>query len=284
MEVFGYENNHKLHRIVTTLSSPKNCSIDFTSKPVKNSDFVYSVRHASMKIEKIQVQDWKQSSHLEVWLTLHEGLQASLYIGSFWICCNCFQTTSNIDDKEWTGWDYLWRTSSERIDQSHLRMEALTIELFSNASAELFPDNILSSFADFYRSNWIWKVNGRLHFWKNLTHWCTKMAPSENSCFLVEKIFNFKECYYRDPALYLSFMDIVEAIYTHIQEGHNHSESCITINVSRRMQKVETYLAKEKLGFAFFSTDVGHIFTGKGGNEFRVLLRRNLNLLTSFPE
>ena len=54
---------------------------------------------------------------------------------------------------------------------------------------------------------------------------------------------------------------------TLIQERHNHSENCIT-------QKVEIYLANEGSGLAFFSTDLGHIFGSKVGNEFRVMLRR----------
>ena len=41
-----------------------------------------------------------------------------------------------------------------------------------------------------------------------------------------------------------------------IQEGHNHSENCIEVQVSRRTQKVEIYLANEGSGLAFFSTDL----------------------------
>ena len=36
-----------------------------------------------------------------------------------------------------------------KFDQSHLTMESFTIELVSNASAQLFPDNTLSSFTNF---------------------------------------------------------------------------------------------------------------------------------------
>ena len=44
---------------------------------------------------------------------------------------------------------------------------------------------------------------------------------------------------------------------TLIQERHNQSETCITFKVSRRKQKVETYLAIEGSDLAFFSTDLG---------------------------
>ena len=38
---------------------------------------------------------------------------------------------------------------SKRVDQSLLTMESFTVELASNASAQLFPDNTLSSFTNF---------------------------------------------------------------------------------------------------------------------------------------
>ena len=61
---------------------------------------------------------------------------------------------------------------------------------------------------------------------------------------------------------------------TLIQERHNHSENCIKNKVSRRTQKVETYLANEGSGLAFFSTDLGHNFGSIVGNDFGVTLRR----------
>ena len=38
---------------------------------------------------------------------------------------------------------------SESVDQSHLTMESFTIELVSNASAQLFPDKTPSSLTNF---------------------------------------------------------------------------------------------------------------------------------------
>ena len=72
---------------------------------------------------------------------------------------------------------------------------------------------------------------------------------------------------------YPSITDIVEAMNTLIREGHNHSENCITVKVSRRTQKIETYLATEGSGLAFFSTDLRHIFGSIVGNEVGVILR-----------
>ena len=60
---------------------------------------------------------------------------------------------------------------------------------------------------------------------------------------------------------------------TLIQERHNYSESCITVKVSRRTQKVWIYLASEEDGLAFFSTELGHIFGSNVGINFGIMLR-----------
>ena len=59
------------------------------------------------------------------------------------------------------------------------------------------------------------------------------------------------EFFYLEPGIYPSIMDIVEAVNTLIQERHNQCKSCITMEVSRRTQKVEIYLAKKRSGLAF---------------------------------
>ena len=59
---------------------------------------------------------------------------------------------------------------------------------------------------------------------------------------------------------------------TLIQEKNNHNETCITVKVSRRKQKVVTKLANDTSGLAFCSTDLGHISGNNVGNEFGVLM------------
>ena len=125
----------------------------------------------------------------------------------------------------------------------------------------------------FYQSNWIWKVNGRLQFQKDPTHQCTKLLPRENLCFLTKKLSKSSEFYYLEHAWYPSTTDFVEAMNILIQEKHNHSENCIKVKVSRRTQKVEIYLANERSGLAFCSTDLGHIFGSIVGNKLGVMLR-----------
>ena len=125
----------------------------------------------------------------------------------------------------------------------------------------------------FCRSNWIWKVKGRLQFRNCLTHQYTKMSLRESSCCLLKKIQS--RFYYLEPCLYPSITDFAQVINILIQGRHNQSGSFLTIKVSRKMQKVEIYVANDVSGFAFFSTDLGHIFGSNVGNEFEVMLRTN---------
>ena len=60
---------------------------------------------------------------------------------------------------------------------------------------------------------------------------------------------------------------------TLIQERNNHNETCITVNVSRRSQKVVIILAIDTSGLAFCSTNLGHIFGKSVGNQFGVLMK-----------
>ena len=59
---------------------------------------------------------------------------------------------------------------------------------------------------------------------------------------------------------------------TLIQERNNRNETCITVKVSRRTQKVVVVLTNDASGLAFRSTDLGHIFGNNVGNEFGVLM------------
>ena len=163
-------------------------------------------------------------------------------------------------------------------------MESCTIELVSNASAQLFPDNTQNSFTNFLREQrnldgqWEVAISERSYpsMYQNVTEgnlrFLTRHFQSHQNSITWNLVFN--------P----SITDIVEAMNILIQERHNHSENCIKVKVSRKIQKVEICLANEASGLAFFSTDLGHIFGSNVGNEFGVMLRgkgpHNQNLLT----
>ena len=90
--------------------------------------------------------------------------------------------------------------------------------------------------------------------------------------FFDEKLSKSTSTFNLEPGLYTSITDIVEAINTLIQERNNHNETCITVKVFLRSQKVLIMLANDNSGLAFCSTDLGHIFGNNVGNEFGVLM------------
>ena len=88
-----------------------------------------------------------------------------------------------------------------------------------------------------------------------------------------KKFSKSSDFHYLETGLYTSITDNVDAMNILNQEKHNHSQSCITFRVPRRRQKVEIYLANEKHGLVFFSTDLGQFFGSNVCNEFGVMLR-----------
>ena len=93
-----------------------------------------------------------------------------------------------------------------------------------------------------------------------------------NFKFFDEKLSKSTSTYNLEPGLYTSITHIVEAMNRLIQERNNHNETCITVNVSRRTQKVVIILANDTSGLAFRSTDMGHIFGNTVANVFGVLM------------
>ena len=151
-------------------------------------------------------------------------------------------------------------------------MDSFTTELVSNASGELFPDNTLSSFKNYLpeqvnlEGQWEVAISEISYpsMYQNITEGKFK--------FFDEKLSKATSIYNLEPGLYTSITDIVEAMNTLIQEINNHNETCITVKVSRRSQKVVIILANDTSGLAFCSTDLGHIFGNNVGNEFGVLM------------
>ena len=151
-------------------------------------------------------------------------------------------------------------------------MESFTIELVSNASGELFPDNTLSYFANVLpeqlnlEDQWEVAISEISYpsMYQNITEGKFK--------FFDEKLSKSTSYYNLEPALYTSVTDIVEAMNKLIKERNNHNETCITVKVSRRTQKVFIMLANDTSGLAFCNTDLGHVSGNIVGNEFGVLM------------
>ena len=89
--------------------------------------------------------------------------------------------------------------------------------------------------------------------------------------FFDEKLLKSTSTYNLEPGVYSSITDFVEAMNRLIQERNNHNQTCITVKVSRRTQKVVILPANDTSGLAFCSTDLGHLFGINVGYEFWVL-------------
>ena len=104
-------------------------------------------------------------------------------------------------------------------------MDSFTIELVSNASGELFPDNTLSSFTNFLpeevklEGQWEVAISETSYpsVYQNITEGKFK--------FFDKKLSKFTSTYSIESGLYTSITDIVEAMNTLNQERNNHSET-----------------------------------------------------------
>ena len=77
-EDYGYKYIHPLTLFVTILTLRRNCSIDLITKNVKKSEFlsiVYAYHYDLLENPNLKI---RQNSHLEVWLTLQQGLCATI--------------------------------------------------------------------------------------------------------------------------------------------------------------------------------------------------------------
>ena len=151
-------------------------------------------------------------------------------------------------------------------------MDSFTVELVSNASPQLFPNNTLSSFTVFLPEQV--NLDGQ---WEVAISEISYPSMYQNVTegkimFYDEKLFKTTEAYYLEPGLYSSITDIVEAMNILIQERNNHKDTCITIKVSRVTQKVKVYLANEESSLAISCTDLRHIFVGDVRNDSGILM------------
>ena len=95
-------------------------------------------------------------------------------------------------------------------------MDSFTLELVSNTSGKLFPNNTLSSFTNFLPE----QVNLEVH-WEvansEISYPSMYRNITENFKFFDEKLSNSTSTYNLEPGIYTSITDIVEATKTLIQ-------------------------------------------------------------------
>ena len=184
MEDYGYKYIHKLPQFVTTLNSRKNCSIDSIPKDVKNSAFwsiLYSKPLRETKKARFKTGDRVGSSKYDLPFSEGDNPQDTK---SFSNCCSLLEKICNRHNKGRTGRVYPRWILSKRADQSQLPKEKFTKSWFQMHLCNYFQTTHWALLQTFHKSNWIWKVNGRLQFWKYSHHQSTKMLQRESSCFL----------------------------------------------------------------------------------------------------
>ena len=162
-------------------------------------------------------------------------------------------------------------------------MDSFTMELISNASGELFPDNTLSSFTNFLPDQVI--LEGQWEFATSEISYPSLYQHITEGCFKFfdEKSLKSTSTYNLEPGLYTSIKDIVEAMKTLIQERNNHNETCIRVKVSRRSQKVVIILADDTSGLAFCSTDLGHILVTMWETNLEYLWKEKVLMNHNLP-
>ena len=116
-------------------------------------------------------------------------------------------------------------------------MDSLTIELVSNASSQLFPNNTLSSLTNFLPDQA--NLDGQ---WEVAISEISYPSMYQNVTegkflFYDEKLSKTTEALYLEPGVYSSITDNVEAMNTLIQERNNQRDTCTTTKVSRVTEK-----------------------------------------------
>ena len=97
--------------------------------------------------------------------------------------------------------------------------------MFSNASAQLFPDDTLSSFTKFLPEQLNLEGQWEVAILEISYPSMYQIVKEGKFMSFDKKNSKWSEFYYLEPGLYPPIMDIVEAMNTVIQERHNHSKS-----------------------------------------------------------
>ena len=112
-----------------------------------------------------------------------------------------------------------------RGNQTHLTMESYTVELVSNESAQLLPDNTLSSFTNFLPEQL--KLEDQREFAISERSYPSmyQNVTEGKFMFFEMKLSKLSEIYYLEPGVYPSITDLVEVMNILNQGRHNHSET-----------------------------------------------------------
>ena len=151
-------------------------------------------------------------------------------------------------------------------------MDSFTVELVSNASSQLFPNNTLWSFMNFFpkqvnlEGQWEVAVSKISYpsMYQNVTE--GKFLFHDN------ELSKTKDYYYLKPGLHHAITDIVEAMNSLIRNKNNHNTICIGVKVDRRTRKTAFLLVNDEPSLVISSMDLGHIFGGDVRNDWGILM------------
>ena len=273
MEDNGYKFIHKLTQFIIALNSRRNCSKDLIPKNVKSSDFLsilYSKPLREFGKPKFKIRD-------RVRISIYDLPYRTGYKPQF--TKEVFETVAMSSRKLPT------YTINDEQD------EIIAVNFIRNSWSKSFNNGFVYNRVGF---KCICRTISRQYtelFYKLSTR-ATESGWSMGGCNFRNilpinvpkrcggKIYVLWQETFKGVGILLPgtwslpfHYDIFEAMNILIQERHNHSENCIKVKMSWRTQKVESYLANERSGLAFFSTDPGHIFGSDIGIEFGVMLR-----------
>ena len=159
-----------------------------------------------------------------------------------------------------------------RVDQSHSTIESCTKEFVSNASAQLFPKNTVSSFTKFLPEQL--NLEGQ---WEvailEISYPSMYQNVTEGKFPFDKKLPKSSDFYCLEPGSYPSITDIVEALIILIQEGRKSRRQLYhNWSVSKNAKKWDLPW-NGGFGVTFFIKDLDTTCCSNVGNEFGVMLR-----------
>ena len=133
----------------------------------------------------------------------------------------------------------------KRNDQSHLTMESFTIELASNASAQLFRDNTLNFFANVISE--LLNLEGQWDDAISEVSYPSMYQNVRDGFFSNKKLSKLSEYYHPEPVLYPSVTNFAEALKFSIKKGTTTGKLYRSESVSKNAKKMRFTLQLEDL-------------------------------------
>ena len=266
MEAYGYKYFHKLTQFVLTPTCRSNCFIDLIPKIVKHSDFL-SIQYSKM-LWDFRKPKFKIGDSVGIWkydLPCRKGYK--------------FQFTQKHFEFDWVS-----SRKSPTYTKKDEQVDVSLREFYEKSSSKSFNNgisykrfsftSICANFSKQYTQFICKAFTGAPETVGSMADWNCCRSKYQNFTegrfmFSVKKLEK-RQFFSPKIGMYFSISDLVETMNTLIQNKHG---GCITAEVSRKTQKIETYLAIGRIGLALSIPNLGGILGRNVGKEFRVMLR-----------